>query len=350
MAGVAAMPDVSVPGAEHVERWVGAAGPELTGTGAAGLVPAEAPAGLDLPPEAQRFAKGIGSIWRIASPEWRLNLTPADAAAPNAPVEVFLAEYRASAAGGRWLHEAVYWLGHKANTDLNLTFPSDAEVLSVAVDGGETAPLQSEARRLWLPLTGRPPVCRVRVRWRYAAEDLARPDLTQPTLQGARDGPAGWTVFAPPGWEPDRAAGPAVLEPGLIQAAALSWQRAEAHYRLSAALARQAGGEADPALAEAQRRFYAACLRARRMLDASTEGSAPAWPGGHTPVETLDDLLKRNKDLAGERHFEAVRQEAESRASAGGAEREADDPPPWPEEGRPLYARAGGGGAAPSWR
>ena len=53
MAGVAAMPDVSVPGAEHVERWVGAASPELTGTGAAGRVPAEAPAGLDLPPEAK---------------------------------------------------------------------------------------------------------------------------------------------------------------------------------------------------------------------------------------------------------------------------------------------------------
>ncbi len=183
-AGAAAMPDVSVPGAGRVERWLGVAGPELTGAGASGLVPSAAPAGLDLPPEARRFAKGIGSIWRIESPEWRLNLAPADAASPEAPVAVYLAEYRASAAGGRWLHEAVYWLGHEANTDLNLTFPSDAEVLSVAVDGGETAPLQSEARRLWLPLTGRPAVCRVRVRWRYTAEDPARPDLAQPTLQG----------------------------------------------------------------------------------------------------------------------------------------------------------------------
>ena len=346
-AGAAAMPDVSVPGAGRVERWLGVAGPELTGAGASGLVPSAAPAGLDLPPEARRFAKGIGSIWRIESPEWRLNLAPADAASPEAPVAVYLAEYRASAAGGRWLHEAVYWLGHEANTDLNLTFPSDAEVLSVAVDGGETAPLQSEARRLWLPLTGRPAVCRVRVRWRYTAEDPARPDLAQPTLQGARDGPAVWTVFAPPSWQPDGAAGPTVLEPGLVQAAALSWQRAEAQYRLSVALARQPGAEADPALVEAQRRFYAACLRARRMLDASPTGSAAAWPKGRAPDEALDDLLKKNKDLAGGRHFEAVRKEAESRASAGGPEREADEPPPWPEEGRPLYARADAGGAAP---
>ena len=200
-AGAAAMPDVSVPGAERIERWVGVAGTELTGTGASGLVPSAAPAGLDPPAEAQRFVKGIGSIWRIESPEWRLNLAPADAASPEAPVEVYLAEYRASATGGRWLHEAVYWLGHEANTDLNLTFASDAEVLSVAVDGGETAPLQSEARRLWLPLTGRPAVCRVRVR-------LA--------LHGGRPGPArpGATGVAGGAGRPSRVDGVRAVRPG----------------------------------------------------------------------------------------------------------------------------------------
>ena len=97
----------------------------------------------------------------------------------------------------------------------------------MAVDGAETAALQPEPKRLWLPLTGRPAVCRVRVRWRYAAEDLSHPTLRQPELQGAREGPAVWTVLAPPGWEADRPADRAVLRSGLTQAAALYRQRAE---------------------------------------------------------------------------------------------------------------------------
>ena len=140
-AGATLMPDVTVPGAVRVERWAAVAGPELTAEAVEGLAPAEAPAGLDAPAAAERAVKGGGLVWKITSPDWRLNLSPVDAAAPAAPIEVFLTEHRASVAGGgRWLHEAVYWLRHEANTDLNLTFPADAEVLSLAVDGAETGP------------------------------------------------------------------------------------------------------------------------------------------------------------------------------------------------------------------
>ena len=124
-------------------------------------------------------------VWKAIAPQWRLNLAPRDASSYAAPIEVYLAEYRAAPADvGRWLHEAVYWLRHDANTDMNLTLPADAEVLSVAIDDEAAAPLQAAPRRLWLPLTGRAAVCRVRIRWRYTTEDLARPNLDRPTLEG----------------------------------------------------------------------------------------------------------------------------------------------------------------------
>ena len=269
-------------------------------------------------------------------------------AAAAAPIEVFLADYQAAVGGrDRWLHEAVYWLRHEANTDLNLTFPADAEVLSVSIDGAETAPLQAEPRRLWMPLTGRRAICRVCIQWRYATEDLDRPNLDAPTLQGAREDKAVWTVVAPTGWEAAVSTGGSSLRSGLVQAAALSWRRAEAQLRMSSLLAaRSASGSGAAALAEAQRRFYTECRRAKLALETAPTEANTAWPVGRTPLDSLQDLLQKNKELAERRGFEAIRAKAEREAEAGAGS--AEEKALWEGTGWPLYASRDGRRAGPN--
>jgi hypothetical protein len=350
-AGGAVMPDVTVSGAAHIEQWAAVDGSELTAEPTGGLTPMEDATGWDTPllqnmlSSTKAWRTGASPVWKVTSPEWRLNLAPRDAASPSVPIEVFLAEYQTAVTdGGRWLHEAVYRLRHEANTDLNLTFPADAEVLSVAIDGAETAPLQAEPRRLWMPLTGRPAICRVRVQWKYAAEELDRPNLSAPALQGAREDKAAWTVFVPPGWEPDMPSGTNDLRPGLVQTAALSWQRAEAQFHMSAVLAQRAPEGADgAALAETQRLFYAECRRAKQALEVAPAETGSAWPAGRSPLESLQDLLQRNKALAEKRHFEAVRATAERQAEEGASEGASE----WEGKGRPLYAFRDAGQQAP---
>jgi hypothetical protein len=352
-SGGAVMPDVTVLGSAHAEQWVAVTGSELTAEPSGGLMPMEDARGQPTPilqnmlSSTKAWHTGAGPVWKITSPEWRLNLAPRDAASTAAPIEVFLAEYRTAVAdGGRWLHEAVYWLRHEANTDLNLTFPADAEVLSVGIDDAETAPLQAEPRRLWMPLTGRPAVCRVRVRWKYAAEDLDRPNLDAPTLQGAREDKAVWTVFVPAGWEAEGPTRKNGLRHGLMQAAALSWQRAEAQLHMSAVLAaRAAEGAGAVALAETQRRFYAECRRTKQALEVAPTETGSAWPAGRSPLESLQDLRQKNKELAETRHFEAIRAAAERQGEEG--EGEPETTPVWEGEGRPLYARRDGAEQAP---
>ncbi len=347
----AAMPDVTVMGAARVEQWAAVAGSDLAAEPAGGLTPKENATGWNTPllqnmlTSTKAWRTDAGPIWKITSPEWHLNLAPRDAASPEAPIEVFLAEYQAAVAGGgRWLHEAVYSLRHEANTDLNLTFPADAEVLSVAIDGAETAPLQAAPRRLWMPLTGRPAVCRVRVQWKYAAEDLDRPNLDAPTLQGAREDKAVWSVFVPPGWEPEYLNRKNGFWSGIVQTAALSWQRAEAQFRMSAVLAPWAAdGSGAAALAETQRRFYAECQRAKQALESAPAETGSAWPSGRSPLESLQDLMQKNKDLAEKRRFETIRATAERQVEEGGLEQTST----WEGRGRPLYARREGGEPAP---
>jgi hypothetical protein len=364
IAGAGAVaPAVTVLGAAEVQQWAAVGGTDLTADAELGLAPAAAPptdlsaapaAAVALGLAAERAADptaamgDVALVWKATAPEWRLNLGPHDASSPTAPIEVFLAEHRAAADGGRWLHETVFWLRHAPNADLNLTLRADAEVLSAAIDGEETAPLQTEPRRLWLPLTGRPAVCRVRIRWRYLTEDLARPNLARPTLQGASESPGVWSVFVPPGWGPEKNEDKTDLHTGLAQAASLSWQRAEALFRISAALAQQAPeGEVAASLAEAQRRFYAECRRARQELEASPEGAAPGWPQGQAPIDLLKDLMERNKNLAKDRGFEAVRSGAEAAMISPDGAGSASETAAWLAEGRPLYAWAASSEPAP---
>ena len=292
------------------------------------------------------MAHGRRPIWKITSPEWRLNLTPRDAASPETPIEVFLAEYQAAVVdGGRWLHEAAYSLRHEANTDLNLTLPADAEVLSVSIDGVEAAPLQAAPRRLWMPLTGRPAVCRVRVRWKYAAEELDRPNLDAPTLQGAREDKAVWTVLVPPGWGPDDSSRKNGLQSGLAQAAALSWQRAEAQFRISPCWPRgRPKGPGRPPLRKRSGNSMPSVGGQSKRSEVAPPRRIPLGRAAGVRLELLQDLLEKNKVLAETRHFEAIRAKAERQAEEGEPERTNA----WEGQGRPLYAHRDGGESAPS--
>ena len=254
-----------------------------------------------------------------------------------------------AADGGRWLHEAVYWLRHDANTDLNLTLPADAEVLSVAIDGDETAPLQAEPRRLWLPLTGRPAVCRVRVRWRYTAEDLARPEPGPADLaRGAgRARPCGRCSSRPAGDRKGRRqGGPAFWiehrrrpcrgsAPRPCCASARRWpsRRAEGGVRRrvgrgAAALLRGvppgAGGVGGVA------GHGRTGVAGRPEAEASLAGP----PGAEQRTWRRNSISRRS----------CAKAESQRRRGRDGT---ADGAPAWAAEGRPLYAWAEAGASAP---
>src|SRR5665213_654344 len=100
------MPDVTVLGAAHVEQWAAVAGSELAAEPAGGLTPKENATGWNTPllqnmlSSTKAWHTGAGPVWKITSPEWRLNLTPRDAASPETPIEVFLTEYQTAVADG----------------------------------------------------------------------------------------------------------------------------------------------------------------------------------------------------------------------------------------------------------
>ena len=347
------MPEVSVPGAAApVQQWAAVAGTDLTAEAALGLTRVEgASADLADGPAAKMGRPTL--VWKATTPRWRLNLAPRDASLSAAPIAVYLAEYRASPADvGRWMHETVYWLRHDANTDLNLTLPADAEVLSAAIDDEETAPLQSSPRRLWLPLTSRPAVCRVRVRWRYTTEDSARPNLDRPILEGAPDGPGLWTLLAPSGWRAESPERPGIedkgdLRSGLTAAASLSWQRAEALLRISARAGPAGGGG---------RRRRRAGRRAAALLRRVPSGAGRAGGVVGSNRARMAGRPEADRRLAGPAGEEPQAGEhtalrgrargAEAAVDADGAGR-TDGSPAGTAEGRPLYAWTTAGAPAP---
>jgi hypothetical protein len=336
------MPEVTVPGVAPSEALVAAAGPDLAAEGPDGLSPVGdvAVALKDWPDEAARLRPPPVQVWRVAADEWALRLRPRGGAGAG-PVRILLVDHAAAVADGhRWLHEAVYWVRHGANTDLNLLLPKPGVVVAVAVDGVDVAPLQPGPQRLWLPLPGRAGVRAVRVRWRYVepAEPLARPLLTTPVVEGADGGPGVWTVYLPAGFEAIAGAAPAPL-PGPGRAAEASLYRAEAQLRISAAVAAAARDGPVAPLASAQERFYAACRQAARALQLADDPAVRGGPKGESLDGWLRSLLEENRKLAHESGFEEARAEAERRSDAAGAA-----PRSLPEEADP----AAFGGPAPA--
>jgi hypothetical protein len=328
------MPEVSVPGTRPTDALLMVAGPDLAAEGADGLTGAEVPslALKDWPREAERLRVAGGQVWKVAKDEWALRLRPRGGAGAG-PVRVLLAEHTAAVADGRhWLHEAVYWVQHGANTDLNVVLPKPGTVVAVAVDGTDVAPLQPARRRLWLPLPGRAGVRAVRVRWRYddpPAERLDQPLLETPRVEGSIGGPGVWTVYVPAGFESVPGA-PAVL-PGAARAAAVALYRAEAQLRASAALTEPAGEGGSTSLAVAQQRFYAFIRQAGQALQLADGDSGETGPDGKSLPDWQRSLSDENRRLAREHAFEETRAAAERQAEAGAAA-----PRISPEEGEPA--------------
>jgi hypothetical protein len=338
---------VTVVGAS-AERWL-VLGSGLDAEGAAGLAAlgeADLAAALKGWPAAARAGRRGGRGWKVAAADWRLRLVPHVPPRPSAPVHVLLGEQAAAVADGRrWLHEAVYWLWQTGPTDLTVTWPARAEGVGVTVDGAEVAAPPGES--LVVPLAGRAGCRRVRLRWRYAAEDeaLDRPRLEAPALEGARAGPLLWTVHVPPGWAARRWAGAEALGSGPARAAALELARAAAQLEVSRSLAEQQqreGAGAGDDLAKAQRQFAAACRRAEQALELRADRALG---------ERLRELRQRDRELAKQHRFEAVRAQAERQARLGeGPAAEAWRGAELAERGTPLSWQAGPDGGAPEVR
>src|SRR5262249_32647692 len=153
-------------------------------------------------------------------------------------------------------HQATYSLYHEAGTDLNILLPAGAHILTVMVDGSDVAPLQPNAERVWLPLTGGGGLRLVRLSWTFDAnrESLEQPNLERPRLEGVADGTVLWTVQVPDGYRLDRQEGE--VQPA--HPAGQDLRRAAAQIHLSEVLAEQArlatnGRAADQLLAAQER-------------------------------------------------------------------------------------------------
>jgi hypothetical protein len=312
-----AFPDVTIIGAARLERWLAVAGRGLA---------AEAPKQLTKlhgGPEPQSVLRSRieqhladgSSVWKIDGADWSLRLLP-HGRSDAAPVWVALTERASAVVDGRhWAHEAVVWLYHEANSDFRVVLPEGAHLLAATVDGQAVTPFQESAERLWIPLPGTGGIRSVRLRWAFdpGSEPLDQPRLQRPHWLGAADGPVVWTVHVPAGYaahfESDAEGGRRTPS----SPASLDLARAEAQYRLSVSLADEIAPAPAAALALAQRRFYQFCryAEADRLLTAS-QGAANVR--GQGLDEWLQELRKKNADLARDKNFEDVRARAEREA------------------------------------
>jgi hypothetical protein len=322
----AAAPDVAVSGARN-ERWLAVGGAGLAAEGARQLsaVAGGARGAPDLPAAGRAGAARLldegGSLWKVEGGGWALRLLPRARPAGEAPVRVALTERESAVVDGRrWAHEAVIWLTHEANTELDVTLPEGARVLGVTVDGLVVTPLRPSADRLAVPLPGAAGACRVRLRWAFdpQTEPLDRPLLRRPRLNGAADGPVVWTVHVPPAYAaalgPEDGRGRAVpSSPALLDLA-----RAEAQYRLTEALAARPGPAPAPALALAQRRFYQFCRYAEAGRVLTGPGAGPANLQGQGFDDWLQELKDKDRGLAHRHRFEELRARAEREAAEAG--------------------------------
>jgi hypothetical protein len=339
------MPDVSVAGPARQERWVAVAGRELRAEDPRGLQPVPEPTRTlaAWPAEAERVRR-TGSAWKVQTPDWHLHLVPGAAGSSAAPVRVVLAEQAAAVVDGRhWAHQATYWLYHEAGTDLTLTLPDGARVGAVILDDAEVTPLQPEANRLWLPLSGPVGAHTLRLKWSYddPAELLHRPRMDEVKPEGLGRCPALWTVHVPAGYAlhvPQAEAEPS-------SSAMQDLHRAEAQYQLSSLLSerlRQNGGDTlRTQLSAVQERFYRFCRAAERHS------------AGHPPLEEYRHALKEhNQRLALAGGWDALRTRAERLVQdfpgtpAPGASVPAASPTPapvgdlLPHQGTPTYWEA----------
>jgi hypothetical protein len=316
-----ACPEVSISGSGQATRWL-ATGAGLTAEGAQQLATlAGARGSEDLPAagraRAERALAEGGVLFRVGAADWALRLLPRRSPEGTRPVRVALTEYGAAVVDGRrWIHEATLWLFHEANTDVSVVLPQGARVVGTLVDGLAVTPLAVPPEGVTVPLPGAVGAYCVRIRWTFeeGTESLDRPRLQRPRLPNADDGPVAWTVHVPAeymaSFAPEGRGGMVPSGPSALDAA-----RAEAQYRLSAALADEAGSSQAALLALAQLRFYQYCryAEAGRLLSGSTTAAVNVQ--GQTLEEWLQSLREKNAVLAHEQNFEELRAKAERDAA-----------------------------------
>jgi hypothetical protein len=268
VAGTAAMPEVIVPGAKVNQTLL-----------IDESLVTEAPIGLDEVP-APTSARPGTKAWKVRGEDWSARLSPRRRERSE-PVQVLLREVKSTVPDGRrWLHEARFWLRHEEAAELSVRWPAGVEILGVEVDGSPVPAREAESGRSWLSISGPGGIREVVFRYRHlplpGSETLDRPDLIPPRLEGARQGPAVWTVEVPAGWEIAGSGGARFLGAGTTRRAVLELHRAEVALAICRELGSQRGN--GPARAEAEARFTHSSRLAELALEAGAEGPAlPAW-------------------------------------------------------------------------
>jgi hypothetical protein len=274
------MPDVMVAGAA-VQR-VLEVGSGLTAEGASGV--------------ALAGTRGGVQTWKGHDTEWGLRVTP-QSGHRSAPVQVLLAQMRASVPDGRrWLYEGTWWLRHEGPTELGIRWPAAVEAAGVTIDGAPVTAIRPEAGRLWLPLAGPGGARRVRIRWRHepGKEALDRPILDLPDLEGAVTGPTVWTVDVPAGWDV-----PVGGLTGATRRAAVELYRAAAEL----AFCRELGGPvsaSEAALAQAQARLRRGLVLAGLAVAAGADARRRVGPDGLDLAAWLKQLRQQSEGPAGD--------------------------------------------------
>ncbi len=310
------MPDVMVLGDPPPKRWLAVCGGELAGEAADGLTALADTVMLmkSWPNEAERLRRVGVAVWQVGESDWRLRLVLRQQLPGLTAVRVYLTERSARVTDGRrWLHEAVFWLRHEANTDLNITLPAAAELVTATVDDVAVTALQADRQRVWMALPGRAGLRQVRLRWLYLEpEPVDQPNLARLQLDGTMEGPVVWTVTVPPGWKALPSASD--LRPGAGILAALNLHRASALLACCRQLT-EGGRERGPAVAEAlaaaQLRFHQLCQEARHFVELTGDSATLTGPRGQTLQEWLSELLAKNQEPASRQGFADVRLDAE---------------------------------------
>jgi hypothetical protein len=325
------MPEATVvKGLTIQETWLAIPGKDLTASGERGLV-RETDLSAVLSSwrlqgllefwagEAQRLRLLGGAVWRDVGGHANLRLTPnVERLAEELPLRMLFAEQssvvidslRRPDGGGRyWLHEANWWVQQQGRADLTVTFPGAAQVLTAAVDGAETTPLQPDAEHLRLPVSGPGGVRHVRLRWRYREpghdnalgenELLTRPSLKPARLNGVQGGPLFWTVLVPPGYTLHNWSSEVKLTPGHGRAAQLALYRAGVQEQTLAILGEGSGeGETEALRNAALARLAWYCRSAESELGWGDDGKEQG-PDGQKLSDWLAHLQSRLRQEPG---------------------------------------------------
>ncbi len=153
-----ATPDVSVVEASRAEHCLVMLGPELAVEapipGWGEIAPARLPAWLG---DARRLLRPGATAWvQRAAPTGKLRLALRERPA-GAPDRLLLTDHRVDHSAERgWLYETTFWLWHEPGAELPVTWPADATLVALEVDGVPQPPGQAEAGTLWLPLPDKP--------------------------------------------------------------------------------------------------------------------------------------------------------------------------------------------------